>query len=119
MLDIMIILSLVNVFIMLASLPLIFKKVRRNIFYGFRTGITLENEKVWYEVNARTGKYLFYYALAGLILCIILFFIPGISKGFYTILLSIYMIGGVISVLIYGLILSIKIERKVMEAELK
>jgi uncharacterized membrane protein len=36
--------------------PLKRRKVRPNWVYGFRTPATLRDERLWYEVNARTGE---------------------------------------------------------------
>lgn len=37
------------------GIPLLRRKVRPNLLYGFRTRATLRNEELWYEVNAKTG----------------------------------------------------------------
>jgi len=37
------------------AIPLLRRKVRPNLLYGFRTPATLKNEELWYEVNAKTG----------------------------------------------------------------
>lgn len=42
------------------AIPMIRRRVRPNRFYGFRTPATLRNERLWYEVNARTGVDLFW-----------------------------------------------------------
>lgn len=34
------------------SLPLFFRKVPRNVVYGFRTRKTLSDDEIWYEANA-------------------------------------------------------------------
>lgn len=36
----------------LVSIPLILRKVPRNPVYGYRTRLTLSNDKIWYKVNA-------------------------------------------------------------------
>jgi len=38
------------------GLPLYFKKVPPNRFYGFRTPATLSSEKIWYPANQRLGR---------------------------------------------------------------
>jgi len=38
------------------GIPMIFRKVKPNNFYGFRTGKTLSDEAIWYDANARAGK---------------------------------------------------------------
>lgn len=37
------------------AIPLIRRKIPPNRLYGFRTPSTLNDERIWYEVNARTG----------------------------------------------------------------
>jgi uncharacterized membrane protein len=37
------------------SVPLARRRVRPNRLYGFRTSSTLNDERLWYEVNAKTG----------------------------------------------------------------
>lgn len=39
--------------------PLIFRRIPPNRFYGFRTAKTLSDERIWYEANATGGKWLF------------------------------------------------------------
>src|SRR5258705_13124860 len=42
-------------FIVLA-IPLMLRKVRPNVLYGYRTRATLTNETLWYEANAHFGR---------------------------------------------------------------
>lgn len=37
------------------GVPLLRRKVRPNLLYGFRTPATLRDEQLWYEVNAHAG----------------------------------------------------------------
>jgi hypothetical protein len=37
------------------SIPLVRRRVRPNRFYGFRTPSTLNDERLWYHVNAKAG----------------------------------------------------------------
>lgn len=39
----------------LLAVPLILRKIPRNVVYGYRTRRTLENDRVWYEANAFFG----------------------------------------------------------------
>lgn len=41
-----------NAIYCLVSIPLILRKVPRNPVYGYRTRLTLSNDKIWYEANA-------------------------------------------------------------------
>jgi hypothetical protein len=46
--------------LMAVSLPLIFRKIPKNIFYGFRTRRTLNGtDEYWYEANHKAGLALF------------------------------------------------------------
>ncbi len=44
--------------VVLLGIPLYFRKVPPNRFYGFRTGRTLSDPQVWYEVNRVTGGWM-------------------------------------------------------------
>jgi hypothetical protein len=46
------------------AIPLMLRKVRRNVVYGFRTRLTLSDDAVWYEANAHFGWRLFLASLA-------------------------------------------------------
>jgi uncharacterized membrane protein len=39
----------------LIAIPLLLRKVKPNVIYGFRTPTTLSNDVVWYETNAFFG----------------------------------------------------------------
>jgi uncharacterized membrane protein len=49
------ILGCILLFVLLA-IPLILRKVPRNVVYGYRTRATLSNDYVWYEANAHFGR---------------------------------------------------------------
>jgi uncharacterized membrane protein len=38
------------------SIPLVLRKIPRNIVYGFRTRTTLSDDFIWYEANAYFGR---------------------------------------------------------------
>lgn len=40
----------------LIAIPLVLRKVPRNVVYGFRTKSTLSDDVVWYEANAHFGR---------------------------------------------------------------
>src|SRR3712207_6228043 len=46
---------LVGLLFIIVGLPLWKEKVPQNSFYGFRTSSTLNNERLWFMVNKRTG----------------------------------------------------------------
>jgi uncharacterized membrane protein len=58
------------------ALPLAFRRVGPNRWYGFRTPRTLGDERLWYEANAEAGKRL---AAAGVMIAVgatAFYFIP-------------------------------------------
>jgi hypothetical protein len=65
------------------AIPLIMRKIGPNPIYGFRVKQTLEDPKIWYEVNAVAGKGLFVDGLIVVIASVILAAVPGISVDRY------------------------------------
>lgn len=58
----------VGVLFIALSIPLIKRKIKINNWYGVRLPQTMKDEKVWYEVNERSGRQIFIF---GTIICII------------------------------------------------
>ena len=56
------------------AIPLILRKVPRNVVYGFRIRSTLENDFVWYEANAYFGRAFFISSFVSALLIISLYF---------------------------------------------
>ncbi len=46
----------VDALLSLVGVPLILRKVPRNVVYGYRTRATLSDDVIWYEANAYFGK---------------------------------------------------------------
>ena len=61
------------------AVPLILRKVPRNVVYGFRTRATLDNDFVWYEANAYFGKLFLISSLLSAILIVFLYFADIVS----------------------------------------
>jgi uncharacterized membrane protein len=53
---IIIIFILVGIMEIILGIPLIYKKIKPNWFYGFRLPETVSNKEIWYKVNKQTGK---------------------------------------------------------------
>jgi hypothetical protein len=70
------------VFVVL-SIPLILRKVPRNIVYGFRTCATLSDDFVWYETNAYFGRGLVVSSFVSAAVVFVLFEVPGVSQRFF------------------------------------
>ena len=47
---------LVGLVTLLISLPLIYRKVPINAFYGIRIRASFQSEQRWYDINAQGGK---------------------------------------------------------------
>jgi hypothetical protein len=59
--------------LILFSLPLMFRWIPPNRFYGFRIPATLRNRSVWYDANALNARHLF---SLGLVLVLLEFVLP-------------------------------------------
>ena len=59
------------------SIPLIFRWIPRNRFYGFRVPATCSNESVWYDANALCGRHLF---VLGLVMVLLDFLLPRSAR---------------------------------------
>jgi hypothetical protein len=47
---------LVGLFMFLSSLPLVYRKVPMNHFYGIRITEAFESKQRWYDINAYAGR---------------------------------------------------------------
>jgi uncharacterized membrane protein len=63
------------------SVPLIQRRVRPDLIYGFRTPKTLSDENVWYEANAYSGRMLLRAGAASTVAALMFFFVPGIGNN--------------------------------------
>jgi hypothetical protein len=65
------------------SIPLILRKVRRNVIYGFRTCATLADDFVWYEANAYFGRRLVAFSVISAAAVLVLYSTDGVSPRFF------------------------------------
>jgi uncharacterized membrane protein len=70
------------IFVIIA-IPLIMRKVPRNVIYGFRIKATLQNDFVWYEANAYFGKLFIISSLVSALLIILLYFSDIVSMQYF------------------------------------
>lgn len=102
----------VGLVLIAAGIPLAMRKVRPNPYYGFRTKATLGDEKLWYAVNAATGRVLVIGGIVGNLATVILYFRPGISEALFSagalVILSLVMI----AILLASFILLRRIKRR-------
>ena len=54
--------------LMVLSIPLILRWVPQNRFYGLRIPPTCRNKSVWYDANALSGRHLFLFGVALIVL---------------------------------------------------
>jgi uncharacterized membrane protein len=57
----------------LIAIPLILRKIPRNVVYGFRTPKTLSSDEIWYDANAYFGRAFFIASITTAILMLILY----------------------------------------------
>jgi uncharacterized membrane protein len=97
-------------FLIAFSLPLLFKKIPPNSFYGFRTPQTMRDPRVWYVVNCYSAKWLIGASVSILIAAVLFYFIPGISVDAYALgCLAVFAV-----VFIVGLVQSIRFLKKLI-----
>ena len=72
-----------GVLMIATAIPLMQRRIKPNSWYGFRTRKTLENEQVWYEVNAHAGKRLLVAGILITLASILFALIPGITLDAY------------------------------------
>ena len=80
-----------GVLLALIAIPLMQRRVRPNLWYGFRVRQTLDNPDIWYAANAYAGRRLFWLGLLTIVAAIILYPLPGLSLDGYALL-----VGGVV-----------------------
>ena len=72
-----------SLLLVLIAIPLILRRVPRNIVYGFRTRATLSSDFVWYEANAHFGRGLIIGSIISAIGAVILYVTQCLSPGFF------------------------------------
>jgi hypothetical protein len=90
---------IVGALLLLLNLPLMFRMVPMNKFYGFRTRAAFQSEQNWYEINARGGKMLTVSSIIVLLVGIAGFFVPEKFTLFY--------IGGAVIVAVSAIVISL------------
>ena len=81
------------------SLPMIFRKIPPNYWYGFRVKATLENEEVWYPANEYAGKRLFWVGTGTVVSAVALLLVPITNIGVYA-----SAVGGIV---MFGLLVTV------------
>ncbi len=67
----------------IVAVPLVLRKVPRNVVYGFRVRATLDDDFVWYEANAYFGRLFIISSLVSALLIIFLYFSGLIPESYF------------------------------------
>jgi len=67
----------------LLAVPLILRRVPRNLVYGFRTRSTLNDDSVWYEANAHFGCGLLIASITTGIAILILYRVESLAPALF------------------------------------
>jgi len=65
------------------AVPLIQRRVKRNVLYGFRTPKTLSDDSIWYPANEYAGRRLLKAGVATAIAAVALDLAPGLTVPGY------------------------------------
>jgi uncharacterized membrane protein len=74
----------VGVLVYLVSLPLVYRKVPMNYFYGFRIPAAFESDERWYEINAYGGRQMAAWSWLIVAAGVVGFFMPRDTIPIYT-----------------------------------
>lgn len=106
------------VFIALA-IPLIRKNVGPNSLYGLRVAETLENEDVWFEANARSGRDLLWLGIGTIAISCGLFAIPGGEPAHIALLCCGLLLIGVLVYAVRGIRIARSVKRECDETRVR
>jgi len=102
---------LVGLLLVGLSIPLVRRKIGPNNFYGLRIPDTLENEQVWYEANARSGREFCWLGVCIIVVAIGLYFVPWSEPDWYPLVCCGLLLIGVVVYSVRGF----RIARQVKE----
>ena len=72
------VLAVCAVFVAIA-IPLVLRKVPRNVVYGYRTHATLSDDRIWYEANAHFGRGMIVASVVSALLIVVLYRMQTLS----------------------------------------
>jgi uncharacterized membrane protein len=78
------------------AVPLIHRKVPPNLLYGFRVRQTLDDSSVWYPANEYAAWQFVWLGIAGIIVTIAAYFIPGIQLDLYASIIGVFYLVGIL-----------------------
>ena len=103
--------SLVGIVFIIISIPLIKRKIKINSLYGVRLPGTMKDEKIWYEVNEKSAKYLLVLGVVIIVAASLLYFGGIFSQNISFIIMTAIILIGVIVLVIYAASITSKLNR--------
>ncbi len=87
------------------SVPMILRRVKPNLWYGFRTAKTLADEEVWYAANAYSGRLLLVMGVIWVAVAVTLRYVPGIGTDLvsYSVVCGVILMVGLLVVVVLSL----------------
>lgn len=76
--------------------PLMRRRIRPNGLYGLRVRETLDDEQVWYEANARSGRDMVVVGVIGFAMSIALYLAPNVDEETYHLIMGGFLLASVI-----------------------
>ena len=102
----------VALLLVVLALPMVRGAVGPNRWYGFRCRETLEDEEIWYAVNAYFGRRIVAIGLQVAVAAVVLYFVPGMNMVLYTLLLAGMLSVGVILAALQALRMAKRMDRE-------
>lgn len=72
--------TFVGTLLIAVALPMLLRRLKPNAWYGLRVPATMEDEWVWYEANAGSGRDLIVLGAAQIALAVTLALVPGVTE---------------------------------------
>lgn len=83
------------------AIPLMLRRVPPNAWYGLRVAATFEDDSVWYEANARSGRDLLLLGTSLLVLALLMPVVP-VSEATYLLFWSSVTLAGCVLLAVAG-----------------
>jgi uncharacterized membrane protein len=88
--------SIIGLFFVILAILLIKEKIKINTWFGIRLPSTLQDEKIWYKVNKKGGKYLLSLGIVIIVASIILYFQQLLSELLAFVLINLITVIGIV-----------------------
>lgn len=74
------------------AVPMVQRRIKPNLFYGFRVPKAYKSDAIWYEINAYAGVRLLIGGLVIAVAAVVLALIPNLSFDVYSILIAVVLV---------------------------